>query len=78
MTRSWDKFENDEIAAIWRGYLQSEFRGYDVLRQSIAPGIDNFRLTPMEIIRLVQELMRRLDIKCPDEPFFRDKDDRTS
>jgi hypothetical protein len=74
MVRSWNKLENDEIAAIWRGYLQTEFRGYDVLRQSIAPGIDNFRLTPMEIIRLVDELMRRLNMQNPDEPMFRDKD----
>jgi hypothetical protein len=63
MSREWDKFTNDEITTIWKGYLQTEFGGYDVLRQSIAPGIKQMRLTPMEIIRLVDELMNRLEIK---------------
>ena len=71
MSRDWEKFEDDEIAAIWRGYLQSEFKGYDPLRISIVEGVDNFRLTPMEIIRLVEELMKRLHAQLPGEPFFR-------
>ena len=33
--RDWKKLENDEIAAIWRGYQQTEFRNYDVLRLSM-------------------------------------------
>ncbi len=67
MTREWKKFENDELGAIWRGYLQTEFQTYDVLRQSIAPSEKNMRLTPMEIIRLVDELMDRLEIKYKKE-----------
>lgn len=60
MSRKWDKFETDELFAIWRGYQQTEFQEYDVLRQSIAESVTNFRLTPMEIIRLVDELFVRL------------------
>ena len=63
MTREWEKFSNDEISCIWKGFLQTEFCNYDVLRLSIAPGIKEMRLTPMEIIRLVDELMTRLDLK---------------
>lgn len=63
MTRDWKKFDNDEISAIWRGYLQTEFRTHNVLGMSIAPSIENMRLTPLEIIRLVEELMDRLEIK---------------
>lgn len=65
--RDWKKFDNDEIAVIWKGYLQTEFGNYDILRQSIAPNIDNLRLTPMEIIRLVEELIKRLEIKFEHE-----------
>lgn len=61
--RDWKKFENDEIITIWTGYLQTEFQAYDILRQSVAPSHKNFRLTPMEIVRLVDELMDRLAIK---------------
>ncbi len=70
MSRDWSKLQNDEIAAVWRGYCQTEFKGYDVLRQSIAPGIINMRLTPMEIIRLVDELMKRLEIKDVEVSIF--------
>lgn len=60
--RDWKKFENDEIMTIWKGFIAQEFGNLDPLRQR-----RNYekpiRLTPMEIICLVQELMRRLDIK---------------
>ncbi len=72
MSRSWNKLENDEIADIWRGYIQ--LRGYDLLRLPILPDIENFRLDPMEIISLVEELMKRLYMANPREPMFRDKD----
>ena len=61
--RDWEKFENDELATMWKGYLQTEFVNYDVLKMSIAPKMENLRLTPMEIIRLVEELFKRLEIK---------------
>lgn len=62
MLRDWSKFENDEIMTIWKGYMVHEFGNGDVLglqRHHEKP----IRLSPMEIIRLVEELMKRLDIK---------------
>jgi hypothetical protein len=74
MARDWNKFTNDEIATIWKGYLQTEFRSYDPLRMSCAPGISNLRLTPMEIIRLVENLMERLEIKEKENDLFNSKE----
>lgn len=61
--RDWKKFDDDEIITIWTGYLQTEFQTYDVLRISGVPSQKNLRLTPMEIVRLVNELMSRLEMK---------------
>lgn len=61
-TRDWKKFENDEIMTIWKGYIAQEFGNQDPLcirRYHQKP----IRLTPLDIIALVEELMRRLDIK---------------
>ena len=55
-SRDWKKFENDEIMTIWKGYVAQEFGRQDPLCMPI-------RLTPLEIIQLVDELMDRLDIK---------------
>lgn len=63
MNREWGKFEIDELMAVWNGYLQTEFKTYDTLRMSIAPSVKNMRLTPMEIIRLVDNLFERLEKK---------------
>jgi len=60
--RDWKKLENDEIFAIWKEYERYEFQGYDVLNQSYVRSKAT-RLTPMEITRLVDELMDRLEIK---------------
>lgn len=62
MTRDWKKFENDEIMTIWKGYVAQEFGCQDVLRLKLHHD-KPIRLTPMEIIRLVEELMNRLDFK---------------
>lgn len=67
MSREWEKFDNDELATIWKRYLQTEFKNYDTLRTACTPSIKNMRLTPMEIIRLVDELFIRLEIKSMDE-----------
>lgn len=61
--RDWKKFDDDEIITIWTGYLQTEFQTYDILRISSVPSQKNLRLTPMEIVRLVDELMNRLEMK---------------
>lgn len=61
-TRDWKKFENDEIMTIWKGYIAQEFGNHDPLgmrRHHEKP----IRLTPIDIIALVEELMKRLDIK---------------
>lgn len=60
--RDWKKFENDELMTIWKGYIAHEFGGRDPLSLRIYED-KLIRLTPMEIIQLVDELMRRLDIK---------------
>lgn len=60
--RDWKKFENDEIMTVWKGYIVQEFGSQDVLRMKLH-NEKPIRITPMEIIRLVEELMNRLDIK---------------
>lgn len=66
MSRKWDQFELDEIAGIWKGYQRTEFEGWDILNQS--PVKDKpVRLTPMEIIRLVDNLLDRLIPKEAEE-----------
>jgi len=60
--RDWKKFENDEIMTVWKGYVAQEFGHNDPLCMRIRHD-KPIRLTPMEIIKLVDELMDRLDIK---------------
>ena len=60
--RDWKKFENDEIMTIWKGYLSQEFGNHNPLGQLIRHP-KPIRLTPLEIINLVDELMYRLDFK---------------
>lgn len=61
--RKWKEMQNDEIFAIWKEYLRTDgFSGHDLLRSNYIES-KPIRLTPMEIIRLVEELMDRLDMK---------------
>ena len=60
--RDWEKFENDEIMTIWKGFIAQEFGTQDPLRMRMYHD-KPIRLTPMEIISLVDNLMKRLDIK---------------
>jgi hypothetical protein len=60
--RDWEKFENDELISIWKGYLSWEFDHGDPIRIRLHRD-SPIRLTPMEIIKLVDHLMKRLDIK---------------
>lgn len=62
MTRDWKKFENDELMTIWKGYIAQEFGNQDVLCMRMHYD-KPIRLTPIEIIKLVDELMNRLDLK---------------
>lgn len=63
MHRKWKELQNDEIYAIWKEYLRSEGLGsYDPLRLDMIKS-KPMRLTPMEIIKLVEDLLDRLEIK---------------
>jgi hypothetical protein len=63
MARDWEKFSNDEIYAIWHSYTKTEFPGYCDPLNIERPFKQSIRLTPMEIIRLVENLLQRLEIK---------------
>lgn len=62
-TRNWGDLQNDEIYAIWNQYLKFEgFSNGDPLcldRIKSRP----MRLTLIEIVRLVDELLKRLEIR---------------
>lgn len=63
MHRKWKALQSDEIYAVWKGYLKSEgLDGHDPLRYDPITS-KPIRLTPMEIIKLVEELIDRLEIK---------------
>ena len=63
MHRKWTELQNDEIFAIWAEYLRSEgLAGYDPLRVDFTKKRP-VRLTPIEIIKLVDELLDRLEAK---------------
>lgn len=66
MTRNWKDFKNDELFGIWTSYIKTEFNSYDSLRGT-SDYQKEVRLTPLEIIKLVEELMDRLDIKEKNE-----------
>lgn len=66
--RDWKKFENDEIMTIWKGYVAQEWGSYgDPLNQRCHHP-KPIRLTPLELIKLVDELMDRLDINENGKP----------
>lgn len=60
--RDWKKFDNDEIMTIWKGFISQEFGNQDPLCMKYRHA-KPIRLTPMEIINLVEDLMDRLDIR---------------
>lgn len=63
MNRDWKDLQNDEIYAIWKEYLITDrLGGYDPLNAHTIKS-KPMRLTPMEIIRLVEELIDRLEAK---------------
>lgn len=67
MTREWNKLENDEIYGIWHSYLKTEFLGYGDPLNMQREFKQSVRLTPMEIIKLVDVLLVRLEAKCENE-----------
>lgn len=64
--RKWKDLKNDEIYSIWDAYKRTEdYLCYgDGLRLQPQP-IKPMRITPMEMVRLVDELIERLEIKDP-------------
>jgi len=64
--RDWKKFENDEIMTVWKGYIAQEFGSSNPLGLKLYTE-KPIRLTCMEIIQLVDELMNRLEIKDKNE-----------
>lgn len=63
MHRDWKNLKNDEIYAVWKEYLRTDgFGGFDPLRLNTIQS-KPVRLTPMEIIKLVEELLDRLEAK---------------
>lgn len=61
--RKWCDLQNDEIYAIWNAYLRSEgLTHYEPLRLDCIVNRP-MRITPMEMIKLVDELLNRLEIK---------------
>ena len=61
--RNWKQFQNDEIYAIWTAYLTSEgLAGFDPLNKDYNTNRP-MRLSPIEIILLVEELLYRLEAK---------------
>ncbi len=67
MSREWEKFENDELFALWRCYKACEFPEQSYIASSHFVG-KKLRLSPMEIIKLVDELIKRLEVKDETQP----------
>lgn len=63
MARNWKDFKNDEIYGIWYSFMKTEFPQWGDPLCHQRPYERSTRLTPMEIIQLVEELLNRLEIK---------------
>jgi hypothetical protein len=62
MVRTWKEMKNDEIWSIWSNYVRTEVM-IDPCRLNYYEKDKPIKLTPMEIHRLVEELLDRLEIK---------------
>lgn len=64
--RKWPDLKNDEIYAIWDAYKRTEdYVCYGDPMRLQPPTLKPMRITPMEMVRLVDELIVRLDKKDP-------------
>ena len=61
--RNWKEMKSDEIYSIWSAYVRSESFNSDPLRVNYYEKDKIMRLTGMEIHKLVEELLDRLEIK---------------
>lgn len=57
--RNWTDFDINQISAVWNEHLRIEGIGYPVRLDCIRP--KSLRLTPMDIVNLVGELIARLN-----------------
>lgn len=53
----------DEMYSLWQGYMQTDWGNYDPLRQCMQHSKIHIRLTPVEIIKLTEEIFERLLVK---------------
>ncbi len=61
--RNWKDMQSDEIYSIWSAYVRNESYNHDPLRLNYYEKDKVMRLTSMEIHRLVENLLDRLEIK---------------
>jgi hypothetical protein len=67
--RNFKDMSSDELYSMWNSYLQTDFGcGYDVLRHNVHPLKIRFRLTPMELHKIIEILFERLLEKEGYEP----------
>jgi hypothetical protein len=61
--RNWKEMKSDEIYSIWSAYVRTECYNSDPLRRDYYEKDKIMRLTPMELHKLIEELLDRLEIK---------------
>lgn len=66
--RDFEKMSTDEMYALWQGYLQTDWNGYDPLHQRMQYPKIAIRMTPLEIIKMADEIFVRLLKKEGYEP----------
>lgn len=58
--RNFKKMETDELYALWNAYERTDFGSHNPLNTSMIHSKIPMRLTPVEIIKLVDEIFIRL------------------
>lgn len=58
--RNFKQMSTDEMYALWHGYMQTDWGNYDPLRQCMQHSKIPIRLTPLEIVKLADEIFERL------------------
>lgn len=58
--RDFEKMETDELYALWDGYKRTDWGGYDPMNHCVVHCAIKIRLTPLEMIKMMDELFIRL------------------
>ena len=58
--RNFEAMDTDALYALWDGYKRTDWGGYDPLHQCVIYSKAPIRLTPLEIIKLLDEVFLRL------------------